>query len=269
MSFSEEPISGLIATEACRSASNGADFIARVRGETGLTLEIVDRETEALLAAAGCSSLADPRAAGIVLFDIGGGSSEIVWLAREREWRSGAPAASGDLRQRVRQWASLPLGVVTLSEKFGGFDIDDATYEKMVDFVTGHLRPFLASTAAESRCDRFHLLGTSGTVTTIAGIHLGLLRYERRRVDGIWMDDADVRAAIRRLRSMTYADRVANGCIGHDRADLVLAGCAIFDAIWRAFPSRRIRIADRGLREGILMQMMNADRAWSTSGAAR
>ena len=139
----------------------------------------------------------------------------------------------------------------------------------MVDFVTGQLGPFLESTIREARCDKFHLLGTSGTVTTIAGIHLGLARYDRRRVDGIWMDDRDVRAAIDRLRAMTWEDRVANGCIGQDRADLVLAGCAIFDAIWRAFPARRVRIADRGLREGILMQMMSADRVWTSPGGGR
>ena len=106
------------------------------------------------------------------------------------------------------------------------------------------------------------LLGTSGTVTTIAGVHLGLVRYDRRRVDGLWMSDCEVNAAIGKLRAMTYADRAANGCIGHDRADLVLAGCAILEAIRRAFPSNRVRIADRGLREGILMQMMSADRVW-------
>ncbi len=244
----------LIATEACRAALNGPEFVARVMYEIGLDLEIVDRETEALLAAGGCASLADPEAEGIVLFDIGGGSSEIVWLARD---------TGSSLRQRVRHWASLPLGVVTLSEKFGGFEVSAEIYQRMVDHVTEELQPFIAAAAGEKRCAKFHLLGTSGTVTTIAGIHLGLLRYDRRRVDGIWMDEKDVTAAIATLRAMTYADRVANGCIGHDRADLVLAGCAIFDAIWRAFPAPRVRIADRGLREGLLMQMMGADRVWA------
>lgn len=244
----------LIATEACRSATNGAEFIARVRHEIGLDLEIVDRETEAFLAAAGCSSLADPEARGIVLFDIGGGSSEIVWLA-------GAANGAG-LRERVRHWASLKLGVVTLAEKFGGYEVSAQVYEDMVGHVTQALGEFVVSVAAETRCERFHLLGTSGTVTTIAGIHLGLPRYDRRRVDGIWMEDADVAASIDRLRAMSYEQRVANGCIGAERADLVLAGCAIFDAIKRAFPAPRIRIADRGLREGILMQLMSADRVW-------
>ena len=247
----------LIATEACRMAENGPSFIAEVQERLGMELEIVDRETEAHLAAAGCYTLVDQDADSALLFDIGGGSSEIVWLSR------GTGGAQNDMRERVRTWASLQLGVVTLAEKFGGYDVDQQTYEAMVDHVSGELDDFLARTRGEGRCSRFHLLGTSGTVTTIAGVHLGLARYDRRRVDGLWMSDREVHRAIRRLRNMTYDDRVANGCIGAERADLVLAGCAIFDAIRRAFPAQRIRIADRGLREGILMQLMTADQAWN------
>ena len=254
----------LIATEACRIALNGPEFIDRVREEIGLSLEIVDRETEAHLAASGCAALADTEAEGVVLFDIGGGSSEIVWLSRS----GGAPvpAVPGigetDMRARVRMWASLQLGVVTIAEHFGGFDVTPQVYARMVDHVSGELAEFMARTTGEQRCNRFHLLGTSGTVTTIAGVHLGLARYDRRRVDGLWMADHEVSLAIDQLRGMSYAQRVANGCIGPERADLVLAGCAIFDAIRRAFPAERIRIADRGLREGILMQLMSADQVW-------
>ena len=244
----------LIATEACRAASNGGDFLARVSGEVGMDLEVVDRETEAHLAAAGCAALADREARSLVLFDIGGGSTEIVWLA-------GAQAGPS-LRERVRAWTSLQMGVVTLAEKFGGHEVDDADFEAMVDHVSEALAPFVAQTAREERCDRFHLLGTSGTVTTLAGVHLGLLRYDRRRVDGLWMGDGDVRATVAALRRMSFAQRAANGCIGQERADLVLAGCAILEAIHRAFPSPRIRIADRGLREGILVQLMSADGVW-------
>jgi len=129
----------------------------------------------------------------------------------------------------------------------------------MVAYVSEHLADFAARTKGQARCDRFHLLGTSGTVTTVAGIHLNLRRYDRRRVDGLWMQDAEIAEAIRRLQAMTYAERSSNGCIGHERADLVLAGCAILDAIRTAFPSERIRIADRGLREGILTQLMAGD----------
>jgi len=245
----------LIATEACRSASNGQGFLQRVRNEVGIELEIVDRETEAHLAAAGCTVLADQDAQSIVLFDIGGGSTEVVWLARGRP---GEPS----LRKRMRHWTSLPLGVVTMAERFGGHDIDAQTFEDMVEFVAGELQEFKACAAAETRCTRFHLLGTSGTVTTVAGVHLKLPRYDRRKVDGLWMSRSEVDDAMHCLRSMSYEERAANGCIGHERADLVLAGCAILEAIRRAFPAERVRIADRGLREGILMQLMNTDRVW-------
>jgi exopolyphosphatase / guanosine-5'-triphosphate,3'-diphosphate pyrophosphatase len=247
--------SRLIATEACRAAANGEAFLARVALETGLKLEIIDRETEALLAAAGCCSLADPEAEGVVLFDIGGGSSEIVWLARGTH--ASVPGRRDDhaVRQRVRAWESLPLGVVTLAETFGGRTVSAATFEAMVDFVEERLESFAKEVAAEPRCGRFHLLGTSGTVTTIAGVHLGLTRYDRRKVDGLWMSNADMSATIDMLRAMPFEERALNGCIGPDRADLVLAGCAILDAIRRAFPLPRLRVADRGLREGMLRQL--------------
>jgi exopolyphosphatase/guanosine-5'-triphosphate,3'-diphosphate pyrophosphatase len=257
----------LIATEACRSAANGEEFLARVRNEVGLDLEIVDRETEAHLAAAGCTVLADRDAEAIVLFDIGGGSTEVVWLSRGGSEGNvnghGAARVDDSLRDRIRFWTSLPLGVVTMAEKFGGHDVDEHTFEAMVSHVATELGEFAARAASESRCNRFHLLGTSGTVTTVAGVHLELARYDRRKVDGLWMSREEVDAAMTTLRSMSYDERAANGCIGHERADLVLAGCAILEAIRRAFPAGRVRIADRGLREGILMQLMNADRVWS------
>jgi exopolyphosphatase/guanosine-5'-triphosphate,3'-diphosphate pyrophosphatase len=253
----------LIATEACRMAQNGAEFIERVSERTGLDLEIVDRETEAHLAAAGCAALADPAAQGVLLFDIGGGSSEIVWLAR------GRPGRSHDIRSRVRHWASLKLGVVTLAEKFGGVHVTPEIFDAMVAHVAGELAEFRARVQREMRCDSFHLLGTSGTVTTLAGVHLGLVRYDRRRVDGLWMSGDEIDDALDVLRAMSYDDRVANGCIGSERADLVLAGCAILEAIRQAFPARRVRIADRGLREGILAELMGADGVWRDGDRGR
>ncbi len=257
----------LIATEACRAATNSAAFLHRVADETGLHLEIVDRETEAFLATAGCASLADPRADGVVLFDIGGGSSEIVWLGgpTRRDWRHDRRDDNA-LRERVRAWDSMKVGVVTLAERYGGQIVTPAIFEAMVADVERELAPFAARVAAEPLCGYFHLLGTSGTVTTIAGVHLGLTRYDRRRVDGLWMSREDIATAIATLREMSFEARSLNGCIGPDRADLVLAGCAIFEAIRRAFPCERVRIADRGLREGILMQMMASDRIWSQDG---
>ena len=242
----------LIATEACRAAENGAEFLDKVRERLGLQLEIVDRETEASLAVAGCGELADRDAESIVLFDIGGGSSEIIWLNRSRRDLSTVG--------RIEAWESLRLGVVSLAETFGGEHVTPEIFAAMTRRVAEALAPFAQRVAGHKRCGRFHLLGTSGTVTTIAGVHLNLPRYDRRAVDGLWLSSAEVDATVDRLRGMSYAERAANACIGVERADLVLAGCAIFEAIRRHFPAERIRIADRGLREGILTQMMRADR---------
>ena len=252
----------LVATEACRSAANGPAFVARVKNELGLELTVVDRQTEATLAASGSASLADPEAAAVILFDIGGGSSEIVWLAGAQGDPGLSSERSDAIRRRMRTWTSLPLGVVTLADRFGGRDVDEACFEAMVAFVTDAMADFVADTQEANRCSRFHLLGTSGTVTTVAGFFLGLPRYDRRQVDGLWMSFDDVTRAIAALKRMPFHARVAQGCIGRDRADLVLAGCAILEAIRRAFPCERLRIADRGLREGILMTMMEADRPW-------
>ena len=238
-----------IATEACRSAANGAEFVNEVRERIGIELEIVDQETEAHLAAAGVGDLADRDAQGAVMFDIGGGSSEIIWLGDPRNPRAG----------RVQAWESLRLGVVSLAETFGGVDVDDGVFAAMQTHVSEALTPFVERVADRTRCDRFHLLGTSGTVTTIAGVHLNLLRYDRRAVDGLWLRRLEVDQAVARLRAMTYSERAANACIGQERADLVLAGCAILEAIRAHFPAERLRIADRGLREGILTQMMRED----------
>jgi exopolyphosphatase/guanosine-5'-triphosphate,3'-diphosphate pyrophosphatase len=240
-----------IATEACRSAANGPDFVATVRERLRIDLEIVDRETEAHLAAAGVGDLADREARSTVMFDIGGGSSEIIWLGFD------PPAGRG--ANGVKAWESLRLGVVSLAETFGGVDVSDGAFAAMTARVSEALAPFVARVANETRCSRFHLLGTSGTVTTIAGVHLNLPRYDRRAVDGLWLGRSEVDEAIKRLRAMSYAERAANACIGHERADLVLAGCAILEAIRAHFPAERLRIADRGLREGILSHMMRDD----------
>lgn len=250
--------SRLIATEACRSARNVAEFLIRVRKEVGLELEVVDRETEARLAALGSASLIDSAAEGVVLFDIGGGSCELVWLAGVRQ--EDMQRAEMALGHRIRFWVSLNLGVVTLAEQFGGQEVSDDTFEAMIDYAGREIEDFAAKAVRERRCGLFHLLGTSGTVTTVAGVFLGLSRYDRRRVDGLWMSSSQVDDTLARLRNMTYSERAANGCIGHGRADLVLAGCAILEAIRRAFPADRIRIADRGLRDGILIQLMRAER---------
>lgn len=249
----------LVATEACRAAENGLDFLARVEDETGLTLEVLTRETEARLAVAGCANLVDWRSDGVLLFDIGGGSSELVWLDLSQGRRHG-----GDPTRHIRAWTSLPVGVVTLSERHGGHSVGPDVFEDMVADVTDLLAHHAAWTELDERLkpERWHMLGTSGTVTTLAGVHLGLKRYDRRRVDGTWLADADVGAMIGRLLAMDFEDRVANPCIGGDRADLVLAGCAILEAIRRRWRCDRLRVADRGLREGMLTELMIGDGVW-------
>jgi exopolyphosphatase/guanosine-5'-triphosphate,3'-diphosphate pyrophosphatase len=245
----------LIATEACRAASNADAFRDRVLAETGIVLEVIDRETEAALAVIGCSPLLDPRGRGAILFDIGGGSTELVRIERDPGEPNAAP--------RIKAWMSIPLGVVTLAEHFGGKDVTAQSYALMVKEVAQYVAPFAVEHGADLR--DMHLLGTSGTVTTLAGVHLNLLRYDRRRIDGVWMNDADLTATIARLLGMSYRERADNNCIGIERADLVLAGCAILDAIRDAFPLPRLRVADRGLREGMLVEMMRADGALSGS----
>ena len=244
----------LIATEACRAAENGEAFRARVAEEAGLELEIVDSATEARLAAAGCTELFDPAAAGVILFDIGGGSSELVRLGRPNGVRRGPP------RPDIIGWASLPVGVVTLAERYGGTVVPRDIYDAMVDEVAGLVEQFAA--AHRGDLDGLHMLGTSGTVTTIAGVFLRLKRYDRRRVDGCWLSGDEVSRVVAELMAMSFDERAANPCIGAERADLVLAGCAILDAIRRAFPCPRLRVADRGLREGMLVEMMRADGVW-------
>jgi len=241
----------LIATEACRAASNAERFQDRVAAETGIRLEVIDRETEAALAVIGCSPLLDPQGRGAILFDIGGGSTELVRIERDPDQQQAAP--------RIKAWMSIPLGVVTLAEHFGGRDVTAQSYALMVQEVTQYVAPFASDHGVDLRS--MHLLGTSGTVTTLAGVHLNLARYDRRRVDGIWMDDADISATIARLLGMSYQERANNNCISVERADLVLAGCAILDAIRNAFPLPRLRVADRGLREGMLVEMMREDGA--------
>ena len=243
----------LIATEACRAASNAEGFRSRVAAETGIELEVIDRETEAALAVLGCSPLVDPRGRGAILFDIGGGSTELVRIERDPE----------NPEPRIKAWMSIPYGVVTLAEQFGGRDVTPEIYAAMEQEVANHVAPFAEEHGGDLA--DMHLLGTSGTVTTLAGIHLNLARYDRRRIDSIWMNDSDIAATINKLLGMSYEERASNNCISVERADLVLAGCAILDAIRRAFPLPRLRVADRGLREGMLVEMMREDgalRSW-------
>lgn len=255
----------MVATQACRVAGNGAEFISRVHETTGLALEILTPETEAKLAVSGCATLVDPAADYVLVFDIGGGSSEIIWLDLTQPGaRRGTANHRINADAAIVAWTSLPVGVVTLAERFDGRNVTNDSFEAMVSAVQELLAPFEAAHRFSERLSGrpVHLLGTSGTVTTIAGILLGLPRYDRNQVDGIWLKVPEIEQITGRLLGQTYDERIAEPCIGRERADLVLAGCAILEAILRLWPAERLRVADRGLREGILTTLMMEDGVW-------
>ena len=249
-----------VATEACRRAGNGAAFLARVAAETGLRPRIISAREEAELAMESCAPLMEPGDRRALLFDIGGGSSELAWL----DFRGGRPKRQGRMAASIRSWQSMPVGVVSIAEKFGGIDVTRDNFEAMVAHVAGHLREFRGRLKLRQMIGdhSVHLIGTSGTVTTLAGLHLGLERYERQKVDGLWMSAGEVDVTMEALLGMNFDRRVSHPCIGRDRADLVLPGCAIFEAIRREWPTERVRVADRGLREGILISLMDEDRSF-------
>ena len=264
---------GLIATEACRLADNAPQFLSRVRTETDLDIQVVTREAEARLAVSGCASLIDPNCDLVLVFDIGGGSSELIWLdlTRCRRRSNGAHLGRLELQDCVAAWTSLPAGVVTLAERYDCRFVDADTFEAMVGHVTALLAPFEAGHRLRQRIagKRTQLLGTSGTVTTVAGVHLELPRYDRKRVDGCWLEACQARAVTQRLLASSHAQRVAQPCIGEERADLVLAGCAILEAVLRTWPCDRLRVADRGLREGILATLMAEDGVYRSGNRGR
>jgi len=245
-----------IATAACRNAANCDEFVSRVYAETGVKLDIISTAEEARLAVAGCHSLFDRKTDHALVFDIGGGSTELIWVKHR-------PRGNPD----ILAWTSLPCGVVSLAEEFGGTDISPDTYQAMVARVTELLQPFeeqhgFSRTLAASKVQ---MLGTSGTVTTLAGLHLNLARYDRSKVDGLWIGMDELHRLSRSVAGMSLDERVASPCIGPERADLVIGGCAILEAIYKTWPSERIRVADRGLREGILMGLIeDADREEGT-----
>lgn len=249
-----------IATQACRMAENGPDFVERVRAETGLALEIISPKQEAQLSVAGCINLFDRETSKAALVvDVGGGSTELSWVdltdnGLDQHVRKFAPQ-----RLPIRAWLSIPVGVVTLAERFPEGEMGaEAWYRAMVDDVKSRIEDFKH---AEPMRDLFnqgaaHMVGTSGAITSLAGLHLGLKKYERSVVDGLWMTNDDCVAVSDRLRSLSTGQRALEPCIGPDRADLVLAGAAILQAVQELWPCARVRVADRGLREGLLLSLM-------------
>ncbi len=246
-----------IATEACRRAENGAEFIDRVRAETGLSFRVIGPGEEARLAMLGCHDLIADKAEHVLVVDVGGGSTELSLV--DVAAVSGAGDISGLARAKaIRHWVSLPLGVVTLSEAFSHIQDETAAYIAMhahaSEVLAGWRRRPEVIDALQSGPS--HLIGTSGTVTCLAGVHLGLERYRRDAVDGTWLTRHCAMQAISRLRDLGPQGRAKLPTIGPERAGLMLSGCAILDAAWDLYPGERLRVADRGLREGLLLTMM-------------
>ena len=241
-----------VATEACRRAENRQAFIDRVNHETGLSIEIISPAEEVQLALDGCTPLFDRTMRHVLLLDIGGGSTELIWVRLD----NGQPPA-------LAAWHSVGHGVVTLAERYGGDRVARASYAAMVAEIGAAIGSFVQphDISAGAAAGTVQLLGTSGTVTTIAGIHLGLPRYDRDRVDGLRLEFDDVRAVIDTVIDQDYKARAAQPCIGPGRGDVMIAGCAILDAVMAACPAGRLDVADRGLREGMLLRMMRAAHA--------
>ena len=246
-----------VATEACRRATNGPDFIERVRRETGIALDIISAEEEARLAVLGCHILLEAGDGPAMIFDIGGGSTELVLV-------EAGGAAEACRVPRILDWQSVPWGVVSLTDTVGrseeGEDARIARYAKMRQLVSDSFAPFATRVTESAAHPDIRLLGTSGTVTTLASLYLELPSYDRRAVDGLIVPAAEMREISARLSVMTPYERSTLPCIGQDRADLVVAGCAILEAILDLWPARRLGVADRGIREGILRSLMAAER---------
>ncbi|MBY0407899.1 MAG: Ppx/GppA family phosphatase, partial [Rickettsiales bacterium] len=239
-----------VATEACRRAANGQEFLNRVEAETGLTIDIISSEEEARLAFLGCSSLLTKASDRAIVFDIGGGSTELMWVDVEclRQNTQAKP---------ILDWLSVGFGVMNLADKFGGSDFAEMAFSDMVAFLQEQFRTFdVANQISDTIGDApVQLLSTSGTVTTLAAIHLDLPRYDRSRIDGITLKVSDIRATVQRLLAMRPSGRFNHPCIGPDRADFIISGCAIFEAISSLWPTGHITIADRGVREGIILSL--------------
>ena len=243
------PLGGVsaIATEACRRAANADEFVARVARQTGLRLDVISTREEARLALESCAPLLAGAGRRALLFDIGGGSTELVWV---RLGPGQPPALIGT--------QSVPLGVVGLSERFGAAAFTADGFAAMVAEVAGWLDGFeeVHRIGQEVRQGGVRLLGTSGTVTTLAGEVLALERYRRLQVDGQVLSAAAATGAVAALQAMGRARLAAHPCVGPDRADYVLPGCAIFTAIHAKWPVPEVTVADRGLREGMLLRLM-------------
>ncbi len=260
----------LVATEACRRAHNGNRFMSQVRRETGLKLEIIEPEEEARLAVVSCAPLVSTKTEQLLVVDIGGGSTELVWIELSHVPRAERPKAIMRLHQgfkadpgpfpaaKVVDWISVPLGVATLRDQFRDVEDDSARFALMSWFFEENLADFTPY-ASEQAKDGFQIIGTSGTVTTVAASHLGLRRYDRNKVDGLRMTSDQIDAVIRDYLTLGPKGRRADPRIDKDRQALIMSGAAILQALMRIWPTDRLTVADRGLREGLLYSQMSAD----------
>ncbi len=261
----------LVATEACRRAANGHEFMAHVTRETGLTLEIIEPEEEARLAVISCAPLVSTKTEQLLVVDIGGGSTELVWIDISRVPRMERPRAIMRLHAgfkpddgspfpsaRVVDWISVPLGVATLRDQFNDVDDDSARFALMSWFFEENLAEFSPYEAGETG-EAFQIIGTSGTVTTVAASHLGLRRYDRTKVDGLRMTSDQIDKVIRNYLDLGPEGRRSDPRIGRDRHALIMSGAAILQALLRIWPTDRLSVADRGLREGLLYAQMSAN----------
>ena len=260
----------LVATEACRRARNARDFLRYVKRETGLPLEIIQPEEEARLAVISCAPLVSRRTEQLLVVDIGGGSTELVWIdlsdvPREERARSimrlhtGFQAAASPFpAAKVVDWISVPLGVATLKDQFADVEDDAARFALMSWYFEEKLADFSPYNASQPR-EGFQIIGTSGTVTTVAASHLGLRRYDRTKVDGLTMTSDQIDRVIRDYLALGPEGRRNDPRIGRDRHTLIMSGAAILQAMMRIWPTDRLSVADRGLREGLLYAQMSAD----------
>jgi exopolyphosphatase/guanosine-5'-triphosphate,3'-diphosphate pyrophosphatase len=241
-----------VATQACRIAQNGPSFLRELTNRTGISFEIINPQEEAKLAVIGCADLFDPTGTGALVIDIGGGSTELSWAINRGRHQ----------RPKLENWYSAPIGVVTLADQFPEHDDVLEWYKAMKRYAGEYISGFSPppELKAQLQSGQAHIVGTSGAITSLAGVHLKLPRYSRALVDGLWISENETRAAITRLASLSKAARARQPCIGPDRADLVLAGAAILEAVLDRWPSMRLRVADRGLREGLILTMLNPPR---------
>ena len=239
-----------VATEACRRADNAEEFLGRAREEAGIELEAISPREEAELTLMGCAPLLDGARPHALVFDIGGGSTEVVWID-----------ATGDDAPKTIDVISLPHGVVTLTEDYAGRTNPDEAYEEIVDMIDRSLADFDARNGISRAVEqgRVQMLGTSGTVTTLGAMHLNLGRYDRSKVDGLNLRFDHICDVVEYLGTLDTEERIKHPCIGPRRGDLIMAGCAVLDAVCRRWPVGALIVADRGIREGILMSLMRED----------